>query len=317
MVRSNDAYHSLSAPLTSAAPSIPSSSSSSYVQLPDPVLLSGDAPTDSTAPSSSAVLAKLRPYKRWIIGASVIALLLLLIPAVMAMVRLADRHTANGGGGGGGSGGGGSNGGGGGDGGGGAAIANASCAQTKIETEGPYWVDEKLNRSDLAATAVGLNLALELLVYNSSISERCVPIVGAMVDIWHADALGLYSDEQILGTKGKTFLRGYQLTNADGIASFLTIWPGWYSGRTVHVHVRVRVFDASGKVVHNQTTQLFYDDAINDAVMATVPYSNKSGRRDTRNANDNLFNKALLMNVTGDVKSGYSGSFAFGVPFMR
>ena len=66
---------------------------------------------------------------------------------------------------------------------------------------------------------------------------------------------GLYSDEQILGTRGKTLLRGYQLTNQDGVVHFLTVYPGWYSGRTVHVHVRVRVYDASGEVViYNQTS---------------------------------------------------------------
>ena len=308
---------SLTAPLN--PPSISSSSTpsdSAYVQLPADTAATSSASITSSSTShspsfssssSSSFLIKLQPYRRYLIAASILLLLLLLIPAYLSFSHSGppfhgspfspsdntdpSTYTAD----------------------------NSTCTRTKIETEGPYWVDEKLNRSDLAATATGLNLALELLVFNTTVTDKCVPVVGAMVDVWHSDALGLYSDEQVLGTKGKTFLRGYQLTNADGIANFLTVYPGWYSGRTVHLHVRVRVYDASGKVIiHNQTSQLFFDDTINDAVMSgAAPYNTRTGKRDTYNNRDNIFDKSLLVNLTGNVKSGYSGSFAFGVPFVR
>jgi protocatechuate 3,4-dioxygenase beta subunit len=301
---------SLTVPLNPSIFSSPSSDAA-YIAFPSP-----DAPTSASQPLSdssssastrfSVFVSKLRPYRRWIIGGSV-AVVVLLIAAAFILRGGGSHHQSGGGpvnpgsnpsaGGGGGG--------------------NSSCPQTVIETEGPYWVDEKLNRSDLAATAQGLNLAMELLVFNSTVANKCIPIVGAMVDVWHADALGLYSDEEILKTKGKTFLRGYQTTNSEGLVSFLTIWPGFYSGRTIHIHVRVRVYDASGKIIHNQTTQLFFDDAINDAVIATAPYNTKSAKRDTWNNKDNLYHSSLLMNVTGNTKSGYAGSFAFGVPFVR
>ena len=180
-------------------------------------------------------------------------------------------------------------------------------------------VDEKLNRSDLNSTALGQVLSLELLVYNTSIADRCVPLPGAIVDLWTSDASGLYSDEAQLGTKGKTFLRGYQAANGDGLVNFLTVWPGWYEGRTVHMHVRVRVPSADGSTfVLNQTTQLFLDDSTSDAIFAAVqPYKQRTGKRDTYNRNDHLYSDKMLMNTTGSIQDGFHATFALGVPFLR
>ena len=308
------------------------------------------APSDSYLPSSSeqstrrSLLQKLHPYRYYLLIS--LATLILLVALVGVLISRESDHgngspyvpnsnsTGDGGNNGGNGGNGGRGGGGGrptgppsgpggdggdtGSGGGSDVSTNSSCLQAKVLTEGPYWVDEKLNRSDLYATAAGQMLSLELLVYNTSIKDKCVPVPNAMIDLWTSDADGLYSDEQILNTKGKTFLRGFQTTNADGLVSFLTIWPGWYQGRTVHMHVRVRTFSADGKVIINQTTQLFVDDATSDAIFAAVaPYNTRSGKRDTYNKNDGLYSATMLVNTTGSIKDGFHGSFALGVPFVR
>jgi len=112
-----------------------------------------------------------------------------------------------------------------------------TCVLSPEMTEGPYYVaaDAKI-RKDIRGGVPGTPLALKLGVANVA---TCKPIAGAAVDIWHADAGGVYSDEQQNNTVGQTFLRGVQPTNASGIAAFTTIYPGWYQGRTVHIHVKV------------------------------------------------------------------------------
>ena len=330
-------------------------STNSYVSLPDTThpssLASSLLPAVSSSPSDSfqtggseptsqrSLLQKLHPYRYYLlILACTVVVFITLLGVVLS--RESDHYgnyvptnsTGSGGGGNGGRPGppsgpggdtgnapGGGPGGDGGDTGSGEVGTNSSCTQAKILTEGPYWIDEKLNRSDLYSTASGQMLSLEVLVYNTSIKEKCVPIPNAMIDLWTSDAAGLYSDEQVLGTKGKTFLRGFQMTNKDGVVSFLTIWPGWYQGRTVHMHLRVRILSADGKtVILNQTTQLFLDDPTSDAIFSAVaPYNTRTGKRDTYNKNDNLYSSPMLINTTGSIKDGFHGSFALGVPFLR
>jgi protocatechuate 3,4-dioxygenase beta subunit len=133
------------------------------------------------------------------------------------------------------------------------------------------------------------------------------------VDIWHCDATGQYSD--VGATAGQNFLRGYQVTGADGIARFQTIYPGWYAGRTVHIHVKVRLFDAFQNTTSEATTQIFFDDSITDSVFASVaPYSSR-GARDTRNSRDSIYGNqtVLLTNLSGDVVSGFTGTINLGV----
>ena len=125
-----------------------------------------------------------------------------------------------------------------------------SCVLIPSKTEGPYFVDEKLNRSDIrpdpsdGSVRPGVPVTLTLVVVRADAS--CAPIEGAVVDIWHADAAGTYSGVASEGTSGKQYLRGLQLTDANGAVRFAAIFPGWYSGRAVHIHFKVRVGPAAG-----------------------------------------------------------------------
>jgi protocatechuate 3,4-dioxygenase beta subunit len=163
------------------------------------------------------------------------------------------------------------------------AVASGlvTCVLSPEMTEGPYYVapDAKV-RKDIRGGVSGTLLALKLGVTNVA---TCKPVMGASVDIWHASAAGVYSDEAQNNTVGQTFLRGVQPTNASGIAAFTTIYPGWYQGRTVHIHVKVHV---GGNVIH--TGQLFFDDALTDKVYKKTPYSLRPNRT-TRNANDSIY----------------------------
>jgi protocatechuate 3,4-dioxygenase beta subunit len=200
--------------------------------------------------------------------------------------------------------------------------ASADCVLDPTTTKGPYWVDERLNRSDIRSDTngiaspnprPGLPLTLELAV-SAYASGACTALQGAQVDIWHCDASGIYSDVQG-STAGENFLRGYQVTDASGVARFTTIYPGWYSGRTVHIHVKVRLFDASNNTTTEATTQVFFDDAITDAVYKSVsPYSTRPAR-DTRNSADNIYGNqtVLLLNLSGDTASGFTGTIPLGV----
>jgi protocatechuate 3,4-dioxygenase beta subunit len=189
-----------------------------------------------------------------------------------------------------------------------------SCVVTPSATEGPYFVDETLNRSDLTSDTTdgnvltALPLALQISVYRVS-SGACTPLSGAQVDVWHADAGGVYSDIQAQNTVGQTFLRGYQLTDSSGAANFTTIYPGWYPGRTAHIHFKVR----SGNFEF--TSQWFMDEDINDLVYSAAPY-NSRGQRTTRNDNDGIYNSTLLLPLTRDSANvGYVGTYSLGLQF--
>jgi len=198
----------------------------------------------------------------------------------------------------------------------------ADCLLDPTTTKGPYWVDERLNRSDIRFDTngiaspnprPGLPMTLEFAV-SAYASGVCTPLQGAQVDIWHCDASGIYSDVQG-STAGQNFLRGYQVTDASGVARFTTIYPGWYSGRAVHIHVKVRLFDASNNTTTEATTQVFFDDTITDTVYKNVsPYSGRS-TRDTRNSADNIYGNqtVLLLSLSGDTASGFTGTIPLGV----
>jgi protocatechuate 3,4-dioxygenase beta subunit len=198
-----------------------------------------------------------------------------------------------------------------------------SCVVKPALTEGPYFVDEKLNRSDITANADGSNprqgAALSLAFAISKVaSSGCTPLANALVDVWHCDAVGSYSDISASGngsdTTGQNWLRGYQLTNASGKATFKTIYPGWYQGRTVHIHFKIRT-DAGASGGTEFTSQLFVDDAISDAVFANAPYSTK-GSRGIRNEGDSIYgqsNGQLTLALAGDATSGFTTTFAVGL----
>jgi protocatechuate 3,4-dioxygenase beta subunit len=175
------------------------------------------------------------------------------------------------------------------------AQAATTVTATPTETEGPYWVDEFLNRADLAldpsdnSVQIGFPLVLNVIV-SQLVDGVTVPVPGAYVDVWHCNASGVYSDVAAQNTVGKKFLRGYQVSDAKGFVQYLTVYPGWYSGRTVHIHSRVRIFHGD-QVTTNFTTQFFFDDSITDQVYLTVPY-NQRNLRDTLNTADSIYGAA-------------------------
>lgn len=197
-----------------------------------------------------------------------------------------------------------------------------SCVVRPAQTEGPYFVDEMLNRSDIrsdptdGSTREGARLDLAFRVSRVGGAD-CRPLEGALVDVWQCDALGVYSDVRDINgrfdTTGQKFLRGHQVTDASGTARFLTIYPGWYEGRTVHIHFKIRTEPESGRA-YEFTSQLYFDDAVTDEVMRNEPYASK-GRRQVRNRQDGIFRRGgeqlTLAVVPGE--EGYSATFEIGL----
>jgi protocatechuate 3,4-dioxygenase beta subunit len=192
-----------------------------------------------------------------------------------------------------------------------------ACVVRPAQTQGPYFVDEGLLRSDIrsdptdASVRPGTPLHLQFAIRGLLAPSGCIPLAGVHVDLWHCDALGVYSDAQdpSFDTRGKKFLRGYQVTDADGLANFVTIYPGWYSGRTVHIHFKLR--SAPEAVPGFEfTSQLYFDDALTDIVHAQPPYSTK-GQRTLRNSGDGIYNQGgsqlVLAAAAGD--DGYAATF--------
>jgi protocatechuate 3,4-dioxygenase beta subunit len=158
-----------------------------------------------------------------------------------------------------------------------AAAADATCRLTPEMTEGPYYLAENLIRSDITEGRPGVPLRLDLTVQDAA---GCAPIQDATVELWQCDAGGVYSGVQ--GNSGH-FLRGGQKSGADGLTSFATIFPGWYQGRTTHIHVMVH---AGGSKVH--TGQIFFEEATKAAVYAQPPYSDR-GQADMTNSSDGIY----------------------------
>jgi protocatechuate 3,4-dioxygenase beta subunit len=199
-----------------------------------------------------------------------------------------------------------------------AQAATTSCVLIPAKTEGPYFVDEKLNRSDIrtdpsdGTTQAGVPLNLTMVVVRADSS--CAPVQGAVVDIWHANAGGKYSDIAGEGTQGEKYLRGLQASDANGAASFTTIFPGWYAGRAVHVHFKVRVFSGS-TTTYEFNSQLFFDPALTSEVYATSAYSAR-GTPSTSNGADNIYGSdgaKLLVALTANASGGYDGTFVIGL----
>jgi protocatechuate 3,4-dioxygenase beta subunit len=197
-----------------------------------------------------------------------------------------------------------------------AAAGPAACVARPALTEGPYFVDEKLNRSDIrpdpsdGSVRPGAPLRLALRVSRLA-AGACTPLPAALVDLWHCDALGVYSDVADPGgaTVGKKFLRGYQVTDGDGLVRFTTIYPGWYQGRAVHIHFKIRSAAGGGRA-HEFTSQLFFDDALTDEVHGRLPYTAR-GQRRLRNARDGIYRDAgaQLTLVVAPATPGYIASF--------
>jgi protocatechuate 3,4-dioxygenase beta subunit len=187
--------------------------------------------------------------------------------------------------------------------------AAASCAVTPEQTEGPYYIDVDKIRADIREDREGTPLRVAVRVVDK---DGCTPIKDAILEIWHCDAGGLYSGFEAASQGGggarddKRYLRGAQTTNADGIAVITTIYPGWYRGRTVHIHAKVALTNTE-----LLTTQLYFDDATTDRVFAAAPYS-ANPDRDTRNDDDGIFRNETTMTVSED-GNGYVGLITIGV----
>ena len=149
-------------------------------------------------------------------------------------------------------------------------------------TEGPYFVDEDLIRTDIRVDpsdgSVQPGYPLSLTINVSQLKDCALtPLTGAYVDIWHCNADGVYSDQTANNTAGKKFLRGYQATDRSGVVRFQSIFPGWYQGRAVHIHSKIRIFNGPDST-YEFTTQFFFDESVTDQIYTKAPYNSRPGR---------------------------------------
>jgi protocatechuate 3,4-dioxygenase beta subunit len=207
------------------------------------------------------------------------------------------------------------------------ADAEAGCAATPEGEIGPYFAedsDPRFDRSNILSNLDGTNvqtgipLALTVIVVDTG--NGCAPYANAQVDIWHCNAAGIYSDQAAEGTTSETWLRGYQVTGADGRVTFVTIVPGWYAGRATHIHLRVRSSynTASSTTDGTNTTQAFFDQTFVDRLATRVtPYS-AEGKNPTTNAADRVYAAQTeglnVLSLTGDDTSGYFAALTIGLP---
>jgi protocatechuate 3,4-dioxygenase beta subunit len=189
-----------------------------------------------------------------------------------------------------------------------AAVASGavSCVLAPEQTEGPYYIAREKVRRNITDGRPGTPLLLRAFVVDAS---TCRAIKNAAVDIWHADAEGIYSGFGE-GAASRTFMRGIQRSNAKGLALFRTVYPGWYQGRTVHIHVKVHL---GGNVLH--TGQLYFPDTVTDAVYRKAPYNSRPNRS-TRNAADAIYRnggKKSQVSVRKNSAGVYVATIVMGV----
>jgi protocatechuate 3,4-dioxygenase beta subunit len=203
--------------------------------------------------------------------------------------------------------------------------SSASCTVTPEGEEGPYFVDDSaagFNRSDIlsnldgSSTQSGIPFTLSIYVYDSE--KSCVAMAGVQVDIWHCNASGIYSAEDVESTTGETSLRGYQLTDANGLATFATIFPGWYQGRTTHIHLRLRSTYDSTSTGGTNTTQLFFPQDTIDTINTTISPYRAEGTNPTTNATDHVYSGevegANVLTLNGDTTSGFTATIKLNLP---
>ena len=176
------------------------------------------------------------------------------------------------------------------------------CAESPEETAGPFPIKTpaQLVRENIIGNKTGVPLMITLNIQN--VNDNCNPIEGALVDIWHCDAQGNYSeyDGQLDGDfTSENFLRGRQTTDSTGNASFISIFPGWYPGRTPHIHVEVKNSTGTSLLI----TQISWSEDISNTVYASQGYN---GNADTNNSNDGIVSNANLVDsLTGNITDGY------------
>jgi protocatechuate 3,4-dioxygenase beta subunit len=204
----------------------------------------------------------------------------------------------------------------------GAAATRPDCVLTPEQEEGPFYVDLAQVRRDISEDRPGVPLALAVTVVDSN---TCKPIRDAAVDVWHCDALGVYSGEPSEGSERETFLRGIQLTDGNGRAEFATIYPGQYPGRTTHIHVKVHLGGRRGEGAYSgghvsHVGQLFTADGKDAKVFALAPYDRNTAEITPR-ALDAVFrtesgsSSALALAPAGDslARDGFTARVTLGV----
>lgn len=203
------------------------------------------------------------------------------------------------------------------------SVQVPNCVVRPQQTEGPYFVDGTLEREDIrtepgGSVAVdGAPLTMEFRV--SRIGRgSCTPLSGATVELWQCDALGVYSGVRDMNgrfdTRDKRFLRGHRITDAAGHARFATIFPGWYEGRAVHLHMKISALNAAGARMFF-TSQIYFDDAVVAQVLTRAPYVQKGTAQWLRNAQDGIFRRGgdQLVVATRPQGDGYAGIFEIGM----
>ena len=203
-------------------------------------------------------------------------------------------------------------------------TSSVTLQGTPQQIEGPYFVDDMPNRSDIRSDtsngSVEQGIPLRLVIHVYGVNDgSCVPLKGAKLDIWHANSQGIYSGVKDMGTAENNFLRGYQMTDNNGTVEFTTIYPGWYEGRAIHIHDKVRIFNGQEKALE-WTAQLYFNNSINEQVHEQTPY-NSHGPVKTTNEEDMIYTGAsadgliqknsgeqLMVNLTKQGAS-YLGTF--------
>lgn len=196
---------------------------------------------------------------------------------------------------------------------GGTGSTSGSCSVTSSETAGPFPTKSpsSLVKSNIVMDRTGIGFTINITIKNTNAS--CAALKGALVDIWHCDKDGYYSEYG--GTTMQTvdyttvhFLRGRQTTDDNGLVTFTSIFPGWYTSRATHIHVHI--YNASGTSL--LVTQIAFPEGSNSAV-ALVNASTANGYTKglsgyTYNAADNVFSDSVaneLSTVTGSVAAGF------------
>jgi protocatechuate 3,4-dioxygenase beta subunit len=206
-------------------------------------------------------------------------------------------------------------------------TTSGACAVTPEGEIGPYFTDDSAtgyNRSNILANLdgttkqTGIPLTLKVYVYDAQ--NSCAALPGVQVDIWHCNALGVYSNEAVESTVGQTWLRGYQITDATGLVTFTTIVPGWYQGRTTHIHLRIRskYSQASSTSDGTNTTQLVFPQALVNTINTSVSPYNTHGTNSTTNASDHVatteMHGANELAPVGDTMNGYTATASIYLP---
>ncbi|MCW3061372.1 MAG: intradiol ring-cleavage dioxygenase [Capsulimonas sp.] len=205
--------------------------------------------------------------------------------------------------------------------------STASATATPEGEIGPYFVDDStagFNRSNILTNIDGTSkqagVPLALKIYIRDTQNSLAAMEGVQVDIWHCNAYGVYSDEANQGTSDQTWLRGYQISDASGLVTFTTIIPGWYQGRTTHIHLRVRskYNNASSTSDGSNTTQLFFSQTIDNYINTYVAPYNTKGNNSTTNANDHVYTPEtegeMEIALVGDYTNGFTSTFYINLP---